>query len=71
MLPILDFKSGNLKLYLLIGSLDVIKRYLLSWIAVFQIENNKFSGTFSSKLSIIKASLVLNLKKIFSSKEFD
>jgi len=62
----LDFKSGNLNLYALIGLLEVIKRYLLSCKATFHKENNKFSEIFSFKFSIIKASFVLNSKKILS-----
>ena len=62
----LESKSGNLNLYLLIGSEEVIKRYLLSCKATFHKENNKFSSTFLFKFSIIKASFVLNLKNILS-----
>jgi len=62
----LDFKSGNLNLYALIGLAEVIKKYLLSCKAKFHKENSKFSETFSFKFSIIKASFILNLKKILS-----
>ena len=41
----LDFKSGNLNLYALIGLVEVIKRYLLSCKAKFHKENSKFSET--------------------------
>ena len=62
----LDFKSGNLNLYALIGLVEVVKRYLLSCKAKFHKENSKFSETFSFKFSIIKASFILNSKKILS-----
>ena len=45
--------------------------YLLSCKAVFHKVNNNFSEIFSSKFSIIKASFVLNFKKVFSSKSLE
>ena len=62
-LSTLDLRSGKENLNLLIGIFEVIKIYLLSCKATFHKENNKFSEILSLKFSIIKTSLVLNLKQ--------